>query len=95
MFVDKDNGRSSGSRYGLWGHKQTSSYDPGDPEVWKLDNASSSCPGSAGARHNGSLSTSFADGHAKLIPTPIANSHTADKRLFWASPVHLDRTDLN
>ena len=94
MFVDRDDFRSSGSRYGYWGHKTTSSVDPGDPEAWRID-ATRACPGQAGARHNGSLSTSFADGHAKLIPTPIPNSHTSEARLFWASTVHLDRTDLN
>ena len=94
MFVDRDDFRSSGSRYGYWGHKTTSSVDPGDPEAWRID-ASRACPGQAGARHNGSLSTSFADGHAKLIPTPSPNSHTSETRLFWASTGHLDRTDLN
>ena len=95
MFVDRDDFRSSGSRYGLWGHKTTSDVDPGDPEAWRID-ASRACPGQAGARHNGSLSASFADGHAKLVMTPIPNSHTTgEKRLFWASPVHPDRSELN
>ena len=96
MFVDSDDARSSGSRYALWGHQVTASADPADPSVWVLTgDASKSSPGNAGARHNGAISTCFADGHAKLIMTPIPNSHTTDTRIFWASPVHLDRTDLN
>ena len=96
MFVDSDNNRASGSRYALWGHQITAKEDPADPSLWILTNdASKSCPGNAGARHNGAISTCFADGHAKLIMTPIPNSHTTGTRLYWASPVHLDRTDLN
>ena len=96
MFVDSDNNRASGSRYALWGHKQTSTSDPADPTVWVLTNdASKSSPGNAGARHNDAISASFADGHAKLIRTPIANSHSTDTRLHWANPTTLDRTDLN
>ena len=91
MFVDRDDVRSSGSRYALWGHKTTADLDPGMPENWNITKS----PGQAGARHNGSISTSFADGHAKLIQTPIANSQNTGKYLFWASPVHIDRTDLN
>ena len=94
MFVDRDDFRSSGSRYSYWGHKTTSTADPGDPEAWRID-ATRACPGQAGARHNGAISTSFADGHAKLIMTPIPNSHASEKRLFWASTVDLDRAELN
>ena len=96
MFVDSDNNRASGSRYALWGHQITSSSDPADPTAWVLTNdASKISPGNAGARHNDAISASFADGHAKLIRTPIPNSHTTGTRLYWASPIHLDRTDLN
>ena len=94
MFVDRDDARTSGSRYALWGHKQTSTADPGMPESWVLSDTVAS-PGVAGARHNSSISTCFADGHAKLIMTPIPNSHTFDARLYWASPAHPDRSELN
>ena len=96
MFVDRDNYRSSGSRYGEWGHKITSGPDPADPNSWVLKADSTVyCPGSAGARHNGAISTGFADGHAKLIQTPIANSFSTDTRLHWADTTTIDRTDLN
>lgn len=96
MFVDRDNYRSSGSRYALWGHKTTSSPDPADPNSWLLSaDPAKSSPGNAGARHNGAISTGFADGHAKLIMTPIPNSFSTDTRLHWADTTTIDRTDLN
>ena len=96
MFVDANNYRQSGTyRIGYFGHKCTSGLDPADPSVWALGSVTVSSPGGAGARHNGSISTCFADGHAKLIMTPIPNSHTNDARLHWANPTTLDRTDLN
>ena len=95
MFVDCNNYRSSGSRYGLFSYKDAS-LDPGDPGNWILySDSAQKNPGNAGARHNGAISTCFADGHAKLIMTPIPNSHTTDMYLGWASPMSLDRTDLN
>ena len=96
MFVDRDNFRSSGSRYGEWGHKITSGPDPADPNSWVLSpDTTVSCPGRAGARHSGAISTGFADGHAKLIMTPIPNSFSTDTRLHWADTTTIDRTDLN
>ena len=96
MFTDRDNFRSSGGRYGYFGHK-TNTVDPSFVENWILsEDSSKQNPGRVGARHNGSIGTCFADGHAKLIATPIANSHNnSETRLYWASPVDLDRNDLN
>ena len=94
MFVDSNNYRQNGTyRHCYFGHKTTSGLDPADPSVWDIGAADS--PGRVGARHNGAVSTCFADGHAKLIMTPIANSHTNETRLHWANPTTLDRTDLN
>ena len=96
MFVDANNYRNNGTyRIAYFGHKSTSAYDPADPSAWELGGTSTSTPGGVGARHNGAVSTCFADGHAKLIMTPIANSHTNETRLHWANPTTLDRTDLN
>ena len=95
MFVDCDNYRDNGSRYALFSYK-SASLDPGDPGNWILhSDTTQKNPGNAGARHNGAISTCFADGHAKLIMTPIPNSHTTDMHLGWANPMTLDRTDLN
>lgn len=96
LFTDRDNYRTSGSRYASVGHKNTSVIDPGDPNKWILTGDSTkSCPGNVAARHNGAVSTCFADGHAKLIMTPIPNNHTNSKRLHWLDPTTLDRTDFN
>ena len=95
MFVDSDNNRnSSGSRFSDFGYN--SGYDPADPVNW-IPNADTTKrgPGNAAARHNDSVSTCFADGHAKMIRTPIANSHTTGNYLYWAWTTTLDRTDLN
>ena len=96
LFLDHDNYRSSGSRYASVGHKNNSAPDPADPTSWiLLNDPATYCPGNVAARHNGAISTCFADGHAKLIMTPIANSHSTDTRLHWLNPQTLDRTDLN
>ena len=96
MFVDSNNYLNSGSyRTCYFGPKINGSYDPADPSVWELGGITTDTPGRVGARHNGAISTCFADGHAKLIMTPIPNSHTNEKRLHWANPTTLDRTDLN
>ena len=96
MFVDSNNYLNNGSyRTGYFSHKTNNSFDPADPSVWELGGITTDTPGRVGARHNGAISTCFADGHAKLIMTPIPNSHTNEKRLHWANPTTLDRTDLN
>ena len=95
MFVDSDNNRnSSGSRFSDFGYY--SGYDPADPANWiPKDDTTKRGPGNAAARHNGFVSTCFADGHAKLIMTPIPNSHTTGTYLYWAWTTKADRTDLN
>ena len=99
MFVDRDNYRPSGSRWGVWGHKwptASSNADPADPTRWIISqDPAKYCPGQVGARHNGAISTGFADGHAKLIMTPIPNSFSTDAKLHWADTTTIDRTDLN
>ena len=96
LFVDSDNSRTSGTyRTAFFSHKSAgTTYDPADPTSWSLADGSTSI-GNTGARHNGAISTCFADGHAKLIMTPIPNSHSTDLVLGWANPLTLDRTDLN
>ena len=72
---------------------KSSKLDPAEIESW-IDIARS--PGFMGARHNLRINVAFADGHCKAIPVPIANSHTSSKQyMYWASPFHIDRTDLN
>ena len=96
MFVDSDNSRTGSSLYrtAFFSHKSGGSLDPADPTSWTLEPNKASV-GNTGARHNGAISTCFADGHAKLIMTPIPNSHSTDMILGWASPLTLDRVDLN
>lgn len=97
MAVDGDKSTDSeGDKVAWWGHKCGTSVDAGAYESWDVpvDN-SRPCPGFAAALHNRQISTLFADGHCKLIQTPIPNSHTANTQLQWADTTTLDRTDLN
>ena len=95
LFVDADNNRNSGGSR-IPEFSTGGNLDPADPSSWVLQgDTTKSNPGNAGARHNESISTGFADGHAKLIRTPIPNSHTTGNKLYWAYTVYPDRTDLN
>ncbi|MBR7119139.1 MAG: DUF1559 domain-containing protein [Lentisphaeria bacterium] len=68
-------------------------HDPALPESW-MDLTKG--PGSLGARHNLAVNTCFADGHVKSINTPIPNGETSSTtQIYWVSPIHPDRTDLN
>jgi len=68
-------------------------HDPAVPENW-MDLTKG--PGNLGARHNLSVNTCFADGHVKSIMTPIPNGETAStKYIYWVSPIHPDRSNLN
>ena len=67
--------------------------DPANVESW-LD--FSTTPGGIAARHNMSVNVCFADGHCKSIPVPIANDINASTTaIHWASPMHIDRSNLN
>ncbi|MBQ7394934.1 MAG: DUF1559 domain-containing protein [Lentisphaeria bacterium] len=68
-------------------------HDPASPESW-MDLTKG--PGGLGARHNLAVNTCFADGHVKSINTPIPNGETSSTTyIYWVSPIHPDRTDLN
>ena len=68
-------------------------YNPAEMESW-IDPAKA--PGNLGAIHNLSINTAFADGHCKSIATPIANDLTPHTQyMYWASPLHPDRSNLN
>ena len=68
-------------------------HDPAVPESW-MDLTKG--PGGLGARHNLSVNTCFADGHVKSIMTPIPNGETAATQyIYWVSPLHIDRAELN
>jgi len=68
-------------------------HDPAVPESW-MDLTKG--PGGLGARHNLSVNTCFADGHVKSIMTPIPNGETAATQyIYWVSPLHPDRAELN
>ena len=73
-------------------YKTNITLDPGMLDAW-IDPQNSA--GYISARHSGKISTLFADGHSKLIMTPIANSHTNDNNVNWTNPATYDRTDLN
>lgn len=67
--------------------------DPANAESW-LDLAAT--PGGIAARHNMSVNVCFADGHCKSILTPIPNDINASTTaVYWASPMHTDRSNLN
>ena len=54
--------------------------------------------GGLAARHSSKVNTCFADGHVKDIMTPIPNGETTENAassLYWASPLHPDRSNLN
>ena len=93
MAVDRDGNRDGeGIREPEFSYKTNCTMDPGMLDAW-IDTENSA--GYISARHAGSVSTLFADGHSKLIPTPIANSHTNDNAVNWANPQTLDRNNLN
>ena len=99
-FADADDYRltgSTGSRYRTaFFRYNAKSLDPSDPTNWILTGSiDKRSPGGIGARHNGAVAVSFADGHAKLIMTPIPNSHTNGDYLRWVDPKTYDRVDLN
>ena len=100
MFADSDDFRNSGTyRTAFFSHKNGGDngvFDPADPTMWRVGDITKASVANLGPRHNGRIGTCFADGHVKLIATPIPNSHTTDaNRLGWANPTTLDRTDLN
>ena len=93
MAVDRDNNRDGeGIREPEFSYKTNITLDPGMLDAW-IDPQNSA--GYISARHSGKISTLFADGHSKLIMTPIANSHTNDNNVNWTNPATYDRTDLN
>ncbi|MBQ7396605.1 MAG: DUF1559 domain-containing protein [Lentisphaeria bacterium] len=93
MTTDHDDGRDSdGDKYPYISPKLNVLLGPGELDSW-ADTTNSI--GYVSARHNGQVSTLFADGHCKLIPTPIANSHTNDNALNWLYPNKPDRAELN
>ena len=95
MFVDSDDYRNGTYREAFFSYKAGGAFDPADPSFYVLGDITKACAGNLGARHNNSIGTCFADGHVKLIATPIPNSHSTDAIVGWVSPLTLDRTDLN
>ena len=94
-YADTSDYRKSGRKFAKFSYKNNYSggLDPANLESF-LDFENS--PGNIGARHNLRVNVAFADGHCKSIPVPIANSHNSNsKYMYWASPLHIDRTDLN
>ena len=92
MIVDRDDYRDGeGIREPEFSYKTNTARDTSFAEHWTTDDG----PGHMSARHAGKLSTLFADGHAKLIQTPIPNSHTAGAEVHWANPTAPDRKELN
>ena len=93
MVADRDDARDDeGDRGEAISYKGNTTLDTATAEHWLDPKAG---PGNMAARHSGKISTVFADGHCKLIMTPIPNSHTQDKYVHWIDPTTLDRTDLN
>jgi prepilin-type N-terminal cleavage/methylation domain-containing protein/prepilin-type processing-associated H-X9-DG protein len=93
-YADCSDYRSSGRKFAKFNYKnaQTKS-NPANIESW-MDLATS--PAQMGARHNMRVNVAFADGHCKSIPVPIANSHNSNNQyMYWASPLHIDRAELN
>lgn len=93
MVTDRDDTRDNeGDRGAAISHKGSTTLNTATAEHWLDPEAG---PGCLAARHNGNVSSLFADGHCKLIMTPIPNSHTQDSYCRWLDPTTLDRTDLN
>ena len=97
LFADSDDYRKNGTyRTPFFSYKSGGTFDPADATFFLLGDNTKQSPGNVGARHNGMIGTCFADGHVKLIATPIPNSHTTDANRFgWLNPLSLDRTELN
>ena len=95
-YADSSNYRKSGRKLYKFSHKNNYSgnkLDPANIESWMNPDDS---PGNVGPRHNMRINVTFADGHCKAIPVPIANSNNSSTQyMYWSSPLHIDRTDLN
>ncbi len=95
-YSDTSDYRKSGRKFAKFSHKNNYSgnaLNPADIENWMNPNDS---PGNVGARHNMRINVAFADGHCKSIAVPIANSHNSSTQyMYWASPLHIDRSELN
>ena len=77
----------------IFSFRNSSGPDPANMESW-LDFATT--PGGIAARHNMSVNVCFADGHCKSIMVPIVNDINASTTaVYWASPMHTDRGNLN
>lgn len=93
MVADRDDTRDEeGERGATISHKGNATLNTATAENW-LDPEKG--PGCLAARHSGNISSLFADGHCKLVFTPIPNSHSGDSYCHWLNPTTLDRTDLN
>ena len=93
-YVD-GNSRAAGvdRKKPIFSFRNSDGPDPAMPESW-LDFTTT--PGGIAARHNMSVNVCFADGHCKSIMTPIPNGETASTTaIYWASPMHRDRSNLN
>ena len=93
-YSDTSDYRSSGRKFAKFNYKNAQTKtNPAEYESW-MDLVTS--PAQMGARHNLRINVAFADGHCKSIPVPIANSHNSSiQYMYWASPLHIDRADLN
>ena len=93
-YSDISDYRNSGRKsYQINYKNATHKLNPANVESW-MDLATS--PANMGARHNMRINAVFVDGHCKSIPVPIANSHNSStQNMYWASPLHIDRCDLN
>ena len=93
MTTDHDDYRDSeGDKQASISPKVNTLLGPGEIDSWADPNNSI---GNLSAKHSSKVSTLFADGHCKLIATPIANSHKDNLNLNWLYPNELDRADLN
>ena len=93
-YADCSAYRKSGRKFAKFNYKNAETKsNPANIESW-MDLATS--PAQMGARHNMRINVAFADGHCKSIPVPIANSHNSHSQyMYWASPFHIDRAELN
>lgn len=93
-YADINDFRSSGRKRYKFNYKNADNkLNPANVESWE---DMTRTPANLGNRHNNNVNVCFADGHVKLIPVPIANSHNSNNQyMFWASVVHVDRNDLN